>query len=329
MTEPGSANLSNPARTQAAALRVNALVQIAYEMSRGRSDPDRSYSNMRVTLGAMRDAAYQRALTFAIGGADLAYEVARGSVDLAAINPSAFLTMAYRGTGPYPEPLPLRAIAVMPTWDCMLFAVAPQTGLTSIADIAARRYPLRVSIRRNQDHGTRFLIDELFHLHGFSLQDLEAWGGSLHYADSPNEEARYTAMREGVVDAVFDEGIKGWGYIALKVGMQFLDLDPTSRTRVEELGWPLVSVRKQFPSVQEGLLGISFGGWPLFTRADLPDNVAYSMALALDAAGDRMAYDSDGTVALSELCEGTEAAPRDVPLHPGAQRYYRERGCQV
>lgn len=132
-----------PARNQAAAMRVNALVQTAYSLSRDRSDPEHSYHDLRVTLGSSRDGAYHQELSFANGDFTLAYAVARGEVDLAAINPSAYLTMAYRGTGPFSEALPVRAIATMPTWDRMCFAVGDRTGLSSVADIAARRYPLR------------------------------------------------------------------------------------------------------------------------------------------------------------------------------------------
>src|SRR6266540_176694 len=98
----------NPARGQAGAMRVNALVQIAHGMSADRSDPERPLSDLHVVLGTTRDGAFQPALSFANGDYDLANAVARGELDLAAINPSAYLTMAHRGTGPFPQPLPLR-----------------------------------------------------------------------------------------------------------------------------------------------------------------------------------------------------------------------------
>src|SRR5438067_4581664 len=47
--------------------------------------------------------------------------VARGEVDIAILNPSAILTAAYRGTGPFSEPYPLRAVTVIPSLDWMGF----------------------------------------------------------------------------------------------------------------------------------------------------------------------------------------------------------------
>src|SRR5918992_828470 len=45
--------------------------------------------------------------------------LADGKVSVAWINPSASVTLAYRGTGPIGKPIPLRTIAVFPSWDVM------------------------------------------------------------------------------------------------------------------------------------------------------------------------------------------------------------------
>ena len=308
--------------------RANAVAQIALGMSQDRSDPSRPYRDVCVSVGTVDDGAFQRRLSFATGTPDLAFAVARGEIDLAAINPSAYLTMAHRGTGPFPEPLPLRTVAVMPSWDRMAFAVSERTGISSIAELRDRKYPLRVSIRASLAHGTRFVIDQVLDAAGFALADIESWGGTLHFVSSPSEASRLEGMRDGTIEAVFDEGIKSWGPLALQSGMRFLPLDPPALQRLEGLGWrcgPLTASR--FPTAPGDLLLPSFSGWPLFTRAALADEAAYGMARALDAARSGIAFDADGPVALSDLCQNNDATDLDVPLHPGAQRYYAECGA--
>ena len=68
-----------------------------------------------------------------------------GKVSVAWINPSASVTLAYKGTGPIGRPIPLRAIAVFPSWDVMGFAVHESTGVTSLEQIKKERVPLRLS----------------------------------------------------------------------------------------------------------------------------------------------------------------------------------------
>ena len=307
-------------------MRVNALFQIALGISMDRSMPDRSMGDLRVTLGAVRDGTYRPSLTLANGDFDLAMQVADGAIDVAAINPSAFLSMAYRGTGPYPRPLPVRVIAVMPSLDVMLFAVAARTGLRSFADVRAQQYPLRVSVRKNPVHGTRFVADQVLAANGFSLHDVESWGGSIHYADGPFDEQRLDGMRTGGLDAVFDEGVRGWAPLAQASGLSFFDLDAAARHRLTALGWAVESVRTALPEAHEDILAPSFSGWPIFTRDSAPDHLVFQMCQSIEEAGGRMVWDSENPVTPVDLCAGGPAAPYDVPLHSGAEQYYRSRG---
>jgi hypothetical protein len=304
-------------------------MQIARGVSRDRSDPARPFRDVRVSLGTVQDGTYHAGLSFATGTPDLAFAVARREIDLAAINPAAYLSMAYRGTGPFSAPLPVRAIGVMPSWDRMAFAVAERCGIRSLAEIQERQYPLRVSIRGNTAHATRFVIDEALRALGFSLDDLTSWGGAFQYVDTPRHPERIQGIEDGTLDAVFDEGIKSWGPIGLQHGMRFLPLDAPVLDHFGRLGWPvgpipsarIAGLKADVPSAA------SFSGWPLFTHADLSDRTAYQMVAALDESRDRIAWDAPGPVTLRDICGGTDAAPRDVPLHPGAEQYYREHAA--
>src|SRR3954467_6804887 len=73
--------------------------------------------------------------------------VASGEVQLAIVNPAAPLSLAVRGTGPFKEPIPLRAIAVIPSLDEFAFAVSEKTGITSLHQVRERKYPLKVTLR--------------------------------------------------------------------------------------------------------------------------------------------------------------------------------------
>src|SRR5205823_2105593 len=131
----------------ASVVRADAIMLIARAMSQDRSDPARPYRDMQVSVGFVQQGAFNTSLAFATGTPDLAFAVARGELDLAAINPAAYLSMAHHGTGPFSTPLPVRAIAVMPSWDRMAFAVADRSGIGSLGEIRDHRYPLRISIR--------------------------------------------------------------------------------------------------------------------------------------------------------------------------------------
>ncbi len=308
-------------------IRTFAIAQMAVAMSGNRSDPARPFREVRLALGTSVEGAFQPRLTLATDMPDVAEAVARGAIDLGTLNPSAYLTMARRGVGPYPDPLPLLAIGVMPSLDWMGFAIADRTGLASLSAIREQRYPLRVSIRRQPTNSTRFVVDQVLDALGFSLDEIQAWGGTVQLEDGPREPTRIAGMADGSLEAVFDEGIGGWGHLALQGGMRFLPVGAEAERRMADLGWPLLPIsREEFPEMREDVVAVSFSGWPLFTRADVPDAVGYEMARALDAARPYVPWDSESSVELRDLCTSSDATPLDVPLHPGAARYYAEQG---
>lgn len=46
---------------------------------------------------------------------------------------------------------------------------------------------------------------------------------------------------------------------------------------------------------------------------------------ALERIREEIPYDSAQVPPMSSFCRSTEEGPLDIPLHPGAERYYRER----
>ena len=105
---------------------------------------------------------------------------------------------------------PVRIIASYPSWDRFVFMVHPRAGIRSLKDIKAKQYPLRVSVREDPTHSTLVLIEQAFALHGFKLEDIEAWGGRIITCGGPSDVRRLDPLARGEIDAVFDEGIRVW-----------------------------------------------------------------------------------------------------------------------
>src|SRR3954451_22884536 len=91
-------------------IRTFAMAQMAVALLSDRATPGRPFREMRLSVGATKDGSFEPALTFAGDTPDPADAVLTGEIDLGVFNPSSYLTMAYRGLGPFPKPLPLRAV---------------------------------------------------------------------------------------------------------------------------------------------------------------------------------------------------------------------------
>ncbi|HZT08940.1 MAG TPA: hypothetical protein VFC51_18095, partial [Chloroflexota bacterium] len=287
--------------------RPNAIAQIALQLWQMPVPGAGPYGNVRMSLTSWAEGASAGdAVTLGIEGMETIAAVGRGELDLGTLNPSAFLTMAYRGTGPFSTPLPLRAIAVMPSFDLMGFALAGSTGCTSLAEVRERRVPLRISIRDDASHSPPLTVDQVLQAEGFSLADVEAWGGSVQLLGAPpGDPKRIEGMRSGAITAVFDEGINTWGGVALESGFCFARLQDSTLAAMEEIGWPILPLSPLFPTLGVETFTLSFSGWPIYTHAGLPEEVGYLITDALWRARDAINWDLDRPVELADLRGGT------------------------
>ena len=265
-----------------------------------------------------------------LGGTRIPSLVDRKKFDFGFANPSGLARMALLGVGPYRKRLALRAIGVFPSWDRLVFAVRKDTGIRSLEEIKEKRYPLVVSTRSGRKfHTTLYAIDEVLRHYGFSLAEIERWGGKILRVANPGSPERAEHIRSDAANAIFDEGIKSWGDWALDSGMRFLPVREEVLKRMEQLGFPGAPLtRDAFPKLEEKIATVDFSGWTFFCHQKLPQTFAYQMAMAIDRCHERIAADhlNRKTMTIQEFCRGSEGGPLTIPLHPGANKYYREKG---
>ena len=254
--------------------------------------------------------------------------VARGEMQLAISNPAMYLALAVRGAGPYKNPIPLRAITVIPSPDQLAFAVTETTGLQSLHEIRERRAPLRISLRGQRDHALHPVVNAVLAAAGFSLDDVVSWGGQVRYDDGlPMKSNRFGAMQRGEVDMVVDEAVRGWANAALDTGMRILPLDDAILTKLEALGLRRAIVPKaRYPKLGADLPTLDFSGFAVYTHAAVPDAVVTSICAALEARKDRIGWQEPGPLPLETMCRDTADGPLVIPLHTAAERFWRGRG---
>src|SRR5256886_9735801 len=128
-------------------VRAKTLWEIGLHIAGNPATPYGGNRDMVIMVGSGSGARFRSWLRLATGSAILAEEVAAGGLEAAFVNPSALLTQAYRGVGLFRAPLPVRILAMYPSCDRFVFMVHPKTGIRSLADIKAKKYTLRVSVR--------------------------------------------------------------------------------------------------------------------------------------------------------------------------------------
>jgi TRAP-type uncharacterized transport system substrate-binding protein len=317
----------------AAALYDSSLSSESWKAAEGVLQTDSRLGNaLRLSLTAKSNDRKGISLSFATGSFLEIRAVADGKCSLAWVNPSVLLTMAYRGKGPFRKRLPLRTLAVFPSYDVMGFAVHESTGITSLSQIKQERFPLKLSTRlvtqsALRENSTMFTIAAVMRAAGFTFAELRKWGGKIHLASRPSDPVRRASIENATVNAIFDEGIKSWARTALENGFRFLPLEGVVRKSMAGMGYrPTVMAKSRFHGMAEDVTTIDFSGWPMIVRADMPDDSAYAICEAIEKRKEVIPTDNYKPLDMAQLCANDEEAPYDVPLHPGAKRFYRERG---
>ena len=319
---PSTTPVTNPNVT-----RSRLVLEIASEMTSGpAADAVPHYVLPQVVL---RDSRGGRSVTLsATSSAEGIFAVAAGEVDLAMINPASVLSVALRGNGIFKRPMPVRAIAVIPSWDAFVFAVRPETGLIRFEDIAAQKPKLRILMRATPDHSLHHMFDDVAAATRFSRDDIKSWGGEVQKRGSvpwPHSET-FKALLRGEVDAIFDEAASSWVPQALDAGIKILPLAEPTVQSLEAMGYRrAVLPRSAYPKLPDDVLSLDFSGWTVFVHEAADAALVTAICIALDRRKARIPWEEPSDLPVERMVREALDTPQTVPLHPAAELYWRSR----
>jgi TRAP-type uncharacterized transport system substrate-binding protein len=308
--------------------RSRLVLEIASEMAGGAvADAVPDYILPKVMLRHSRSG---KPATFsAVSSAEGIFAVASREADLAMINPATVLSVALRGQGIFKTPMPVRAIAVIPSGDQFVFAVRPETGLTRFEDIATRKPKLRILMRAAPDHSLHHMFDDVAAAAGFSRHDIAAWGGEVRKTGTVpwTHTETFMSLLRGDVDAIFDEAAYVWVPQALDAGITILPLAEATVVKLEAMGYRRAVLAKSlYPKLPTDVLSLDFSGWAVFVHAEADDALVTHICAALDARKARIPWEEPGDLPVERMAREAPDTPQCVPLHPAAERFWRSRG---
>ena len=130
----------------------------------------------------------------------------------------------------------LRAIAavIQPCW--VAFGVTYETCLTAIEQIKERKFPLRIYTPHARFGGKLssqgFIADKILEAYGFTLQDIESWGGKAWTRKTVGSRNQGRKFRCNHVSsyARLRSGGKRWQEATIPHNVRFLPIAPEYST---------------------------------------------------------------------------------------------------
>ena len=263
--------------------------------------------------------------------------VYKRDVDVCVSTPVSSVHQARHGLGPFPEAHPeLVTFARMAHRDRLILALAKdvctQYGIWTFQDIAAKKPPLRVvNAVHDGMNSISWTSERVLNLYGIAWDDIPAWGGEWIMTARPHDGI--ARLMNGTADGLFFEAVMNWHRLNERRPLHFFPVDDfvLAELRAKYGIEKAVIAPGEYNGIDTATPVIEFGDWILAIRRDMPDEVAYLLAETitddletfLSHYRHRPLKESpvDYSVGLEYL-----AHTGPVPLHPGAERFYRERG---
>ncbi len=261
--------------------------------------------------------------------------LSEGEVDFAMTTPPVYAKMAMDGKGYFTKPYPnLRAIAAIPQNDWLGCMVPAELGVNSFEDIKTSQIPLRLATGpMDIRDGVGFLVERLLEAYGISIQDLESWGGELIAVSGAPEAAQ--KVLSGEANAACHEYWKAFYPLTDEIPLNFLPISDEVLNRLSrEYGYQKNVIPRGIygPNVPDrDIPTVDYSDWIMLVNSRVSDDLAYLAAQVAveDRAGYEILYAGreerrqslDVPMKPEEMWKNV-----GVPLHPGAEKYYREAG---
>jgi TRAP transporter TAXI family solute receptor len=204
---------------------------------------------------------------------------------------------------------------------------ADANGVKSWADIAKKKPRMRLAINRPDNPQTTIGGPyEVMKAHGFTIDDIEKWGGSYVLG---NSQIGLDAITDGKADVFMNARNLGDSLlkdIAGKRELLWIDGDrATIQKAADTFNFKADMVPKStYPFMEKDYPTVRM--WvSLLAGSHVPDEVVYKYVKAV-AENEARVQGIGGSLKTSFATSKMTTNPAELPYHPGALRYYKEKG---
>ena len=201
---------------------------------------------------------------------------------------------------------------------------ARKLNVNSLKDVKDRKIPVKFTTQPVGSLG-EFAARQLLKEYGITYADIKAWGGSV---SNVNYNIIVDAFKDGRADlmiAVVTPKHPSVTEIATFSDVKFLELEPDRVKALTAFGYkPATMPADTFKNQSAAVKTVGFPT-VLITNTSLPEPVAYTVTKTMLENKDALVR---GHAGLAEFDPNTAWKPEEVgiPLHPGAERAFREKG---
>ncbi|HML18773.1 MAG TPA: TAXI family TRAP transporter solute-binding subunit, partial [Bryobacteraceae bacterium] len=211
----------------------------------------------------------------------------------------------------------LRLLATIQAPNYLIAAAKSGLGITDLGQVKQKKWPVRILTDANE------VSNAVMAYYGLTREAVEGPGGKILRGIVPADRADFDVVLHGGSLGNAPE-FNVWYEVSQKFDLDYLALPHDLLAKIAKEN------DMEFHDIPIGLLrgvnrpipAIARTGHAVFGRADMPDEFAYAVAKAMDEHQDLLQWTHlNYSYNIRSVWQAF-----GVPLHPGAAKYYRERG---
>ena len=248
----------------------------------------------------------------------------KGPIDFG-ITGTEFLRWAYDGTNDFSKDpgtpqKQLRAIAKIHEPTYYVIAVRADTGIKNLSEIVEKKMPVKMAAATDIGGSTTSVVLDYF---GISEEKIKSFGGTWA---TGFERGKDQNVFMGFGALTNPPEYQMWYQASQKYDLKYLELPADLKAKlIKQFGYKEANIPlNAFRGVDKPIPSLVRDGTVIYGREDMPDDFAYTLAKAMDDHQNLLQYGNSSMNWSYDYHDVWQAL--GVPLHPGAARYYKEKG---
>jgi TRAP transporter TAXI family solute receptor len=250
--------------------------------------------------------------------------IEKGDADVGFCN-NTVARWAVQGKVAFPKPIPEVQGMVGALDKYYLAAVATKrSGITSLEDVAKKKIPVRIVTQPVGSSG-EVSLRLLLEVYGITYDDIKSWGGSVTPTSTGVASAQMIDGKADIWVQVIVAGHPAISEMAMATDVVFVPYSQVIIDKLENYGFQeSVLPAKTFKGQDQA---VPMVGYPtiLIVQRDANPQLVYVLTKAIVENKDQLVKAHAGFKDFIPE-DAWKMVKIKIPLHPGAEKYYRERG---
>ena len=229
---------------------------------------------------------------------------------------------AYKGQGVSKEPademMLLMNFRSIFYFSCLL---DKSLGVRSFSDILAKKPALVCAVGANGS-GSEEVFREVFKAHGITYDDIKSWGGRIEFIGAGSGADSFRDGHVNLLSNAAPHPFSTWVEVSTSREVALLPIEESTSAALAELGYDVAKIDSKAYNDPTGDVLTAGPTSVLIVNKNVDEDLVYQMT--------KLLYENMESLIKTQASlsgwDPKNAANARIPIHPGAERYYKEIG---